>query len=141
MDELELLIDLHQAASRQGGPGDAEQTRLALMLLQLNKQAPPLQIADISCGTGAAALMLAAELSWAHIRAVDLWPAFLTELQCRASAAGLSEHIETLNPSLERYGYSEAAQALVAAEQREIILYHQYAAYYSYGFYLARKVS
>lgn len=41
---------------------------------------------------------------------------------------------------LERHGHSDAAQAIVAAEQAEIALYEQYRAYVSYGFYIARKV-
>jgi len=40
---------------------------------------------------------------------------------------------------LERHHHSEAAQAIVAAEQQEIALYEKYRAYYSYGFYIARK--
>ena len=41
---------------------------------------------------------------------------------------------------LERNGYSEAAQAIVAGEKREIEIYKQYKNYYSYGVYAARKV-
>jgi len=40
---------------------------------------------------------------------------------------------------LARNKNSEAAQAIVEAEMREIALYKQYAAYYSYGCYVARK--
>jgi len=40
---------------------------------------------------------------------------------------------------LERHDHSEAACAVVAAEQAEIALYERYKAYFSYGFYIARK--
>mgnify|MGYP006302527573 CR=1 FL=1 len=40
---------------------------------------------------------------------------------------------------LSRNNHSEAAQALVEAENQEIELYETYKAHYSYGFYVARK--
>jgi SAM-dependent methyltransferase len=40
---------------------------------------------------------------------------------------------------LDRYHHSPVAQALVAAETREIALYERYRAFVSYGFYIARK--
>jgi ubiquinone/menaquinone biosynthesis C-methylase UbiE len=42
---------------------------------------------------------------------------------------------------LARQANSEAARAVVAAEQREISLYERHAAYVSYGFYIARKAA
>ncbi len=41
---------------------------------------------------------------------------------------------------LNRNGNSEEARAIVAAEQREIDLYEQYKAYFSYGVYIAKKL-
>jgi ubiquinone/menaquinone biosynthesis C-methylase UbiE len=41
---------------------------------------------------------------------------------------------------LERHGQSDQAKAIVEAEQHEIGLYEKYRDYYSYGFYLAKKV-
>ena len=40
---------------------------------------------------------------------------------------------------LDRHTYSEKAEAIVEAEQKEIALYEKYKAYYSYGVYVARK--
>ena len=40
---------------------------------------------------------------------------------------------------LARHGQSDAAKAIVAAEEAEIALYERHAAYVSYGFYVARK--
>jgi ubiquinone/menaquinone biosynthesis C-methylase UbiE len=41
---------------------------------------------------------------------------------------------------LQRNGYSEAAQAIVEAEKREIELYEKFGRYYGYGMYMARKL-
>jgi SAM-dependent methyltransferase len=41
---------------------------------------------------------------------------------------------------LERHGSSEAARAIVAAEEAEISLYERYREFVSYGYYIARKV-
>ncbi|MGR3760864.1 class I SAM-dependent methyltransferase [Roseobacteraceae bacterium NS-SX3] len=41
---------------------------------------------------------------------------------------------------LGRHGHSEAAQALVAAEEAEMALYERNRAFVSYGFYIARKL-
>lgn len=41
---------------------------------------------------------------------------------------------------LDRHENSDAAQAIVAAEEHEISLYERYKAFVSYGFYIARKV-
>jgi SAM-dependent methyltransferase len=40
---------------------------------------------------------------------------------------------------LDRNNHSAEARALVEAEKREIELYEKYKAYYSYGFYIARR--
>ena len=40
---------------------------------------------------------------------------------------------------LSRHGHSDAAQAIVAAERREIELYERYADFVSYGYYIAQK--
>ncbi|MBN1834081.1 MAG: class I SAM-dependent methyltransferase [Deltaproteobacteria bacterium] len=41
---------------------------------------------------------------------------------------------------LERQGWSDPAKAIVKAEQHEIALYEKYRDYYSYGFYIAKKI-
>ena len=76
-DGYELLIDLHRDAERQG-PGGVEQTLRAIELAGLDRTAP-LRIADLGCGTGAAAKVLAEHLN-AEIVAVDTAQAFLDEL-------------------------------------------------------------
>ena len=41
---------------------------------------------------------------------------------------------------LERHNHSEEAAALLASDAEEIAMYQRYQDYYSYGFYLARKL-
>lgn len=97
MTELELIVDLHRTNRRQG-PGSDDDARRALELAGLpsaDAGATPLTVADIGCGTGAGTLFLAQHLN-ARVTAVDLFPAFLQELEHRAAAAGLAERVETV---------------------------------------------
>ncbi len=105
MDEMQLLIDLHKDAQRQG-PGGDDETRLAVALSRL-KGKPNLKIADIGCGTGAATLILAQELD-AHITAVDFLPQFLEKLERAAAKAGVADRITTLAQSMEALSFQEA---------------------------------
>ncbi|MCM2561799.1 class I SAM-dependent methyltransferase [Lutimaribacter sp. EGI FJ00015] len=98
MDDLDLLIDLHRTAERQG-PGSDEATRQALALSGLRGQRA-LRVADIGCGTGAATRVLAQDLD-AQVMAVDVLPQFLEVLKAKAENAGLSNRIETLTASMD----------------------------------------
>ena len=98
MDDLGLLLDLHIGGDRQG-PGSPSATRRAMELAGLPGQTG-LRIADIGCGTGAASLILAQDLD-ADIVAVDFLPDFLSELETRATAAGVIQRIQTLPASMD----------------------------------------
>ena len=74
MENLELLIDLHKYALRQG-PGGVEETEKAIDLAMLDRS-KELKIADIGCGTGASATLLAKKLN-AQVTAVDFLPEFI----------------------------------------------------------------
>lgn len=93
---LNLITDLHVDGDRQG-PGSAEITRAALALSGLSAGA---RVADIGCGTGAASLLLAADLG-AEVTAVDMLPAFLDRLRARADAAGVGARITPLAAAME----------------------------------------
>jgi SAM-dependent methyltransferase len=86
MDELELLVDLHLHNERQG-PGSAEDTRRALAMTGL-EPSTDLVVADIGCGTGASAMVLAEELR-APVRAIDMLPPFVEAANARAHERGL----------------------------------------------------
>lgn len=98
MDDLKLLIDFHVTADRQG-PGDATQTRRAIEMAGLSRLRN-LIVADIGCGTGASAMVLAQDLE-SKIVAVDSLPEFLDTLRSRAKQAGLSDRISTVNASMD----------------------------------------
>ena len=98
MNDLQLLIDLHLVAARQGPGGDA-QTHLAIELSGL-RNGRDLAIADIGCGTGASTLVLARELD-AEIIAIDLMLEFLDALKQRAAQAGLADRITTETASMD----------------------------------------
>lgn len=104
MEELELLIDLHKNAFRQGPGGDAE-TETAIALAGLNRNIP-LNILDIGCGTGASTLILARVLN-AKITAVDFLQDFLDVLESRTRSLGLEEKITSLCASMEELPFED----------------------------------
>lgn len=104
MDDLDLLIDLHRDAGRQG-PGGDDETRLAITLSGLGS-ARGLMIADIGCGSGASTLVLARELD-AVVAAVDFLPEFLEQLVIAAGQLGLSERIKTIAASMDALPFEE----------------------------------
>ncbi|WP_439474871.1 methyltransferase domain-containing protein [Algoriphagus formosus] len=113
MENLELLIDFHIDAERQG-PGSDEDTVKALNLTPLSKQSD-LKVADIGCGSGAQTLVLAKELQ-ADITAVDLFPEFLEKLTERAKASGLEGKIKTLKASMEDLPFEKESLDLIWSE-------------------------
>ena len=104
MDELQLLIDLHQGGNRQG-PGGDEETELALNLAMVDRNTP-LKIADLGCGTGASTIALARLLN-ARITAVDFLQGFLDVLESRAGNEGLSEKITPLCASMDNLPFDD----------------------------------
>jgi len=104
MTEMELLIDFHKDAERQG-PGSNEDTLRALSFIDLNRT-NQLKIADIGCGSGAQTIALAQNLN-ANITAVDLFPEFLDKLNANASKLGLKEQITTLQKSMDELPFGE----------------------------------
>jgi cyclopropane fatty-acyl-phospholipid synthase-like methyltransferase len=105
MDELQLLVDLHKDAVRQG-PGGTAETLLAISLSGLSA-VQNLKIADIGCGTGASTLVLAQHLD-AHISAVDLAQEFLARLEADAERAGIAHRIDTLAASMDALPFGAA---------------------------------
>jgi len=104
VDKLQLLIDLHKGANRQG-PGGDEETEKAIDLAYIDRNTP-LKIADIGCGTGASTLILARSLN-AKITAVDFLQAFLDVLETRAQSEGVEEKITLLCASMEKLPFEE----------------------------------
>jgi ubiquinone/menaquinone biosynthesis C-methylase UbiE len=94
MDTKQLLIDLHIEGDRQG-PGSQQATEMAIDFAIADRTAP-LEIADIGCGTGASAILLAQLLNNANITAVDFLPQFLDVLRNNADRLGVGKRITTL---------------------------------------------
>lgn len=104
MEDLQLLVELHRPAERQGPGGEAE-TRLAAQLAGLDCSRR-LRIADIGCGTGASTLLLASELD-AEITAVDFLQPFLDELQAGAERRGVAHRIATRACSMDALPFGD----------------------------------
>ena len=98
MTELELLVDFHKDAERQG-PGSSFETKKALNFININKD-QKLKVADIGCGSGAQTITLAQNIE-GQITAVDLFPEFLDKLNLRSEELGIKERITTLKKSME----------------------------------------
>lgn len=98
MTELELLIDFHKDAKRQG-PGSASDTLKALNFMDINKK-KSLKVADVGCGTGAQTINLAQNIE-GEIIAVDLFPEFLKKLNLKSKEQNLENKITTLKKSME----------------------------------------
>lgn len=87
---ITALIGLHRGLDRQG-PGDADLSQDILSSLTALPSQP--QIADLGCGSGAGALLLAQHFQ-SRVMAVDFSSDFIKDLQVRAKTAGL-EHLIT----------------------------------------------
>lgn len=98
MTLLECIIDFHRTSERQG-PGSDEDTLKALSFTDLAGNRP-LAIADIGCGTGASALILASHCR-GSVTAIDLFPEFLEELNTRATLQFTDPPIKTLQASMD----------------------------------------
>jgi len=85
---IAALVDLHRGLPRQG-PGDTAFSRRLLDGLTLP---PHPRMADLGCGSGAGALLLAEHLS-GPVRAVDSSAVFIAELEQQAQQRGLSDRI------------------------------------------------
>ncbi len=117
MDELELLVDFHVDAERQG-PGSPDDTRLAATLAGINSDrfnAGRLDLVDIGCGTGASSIELATTFG-ANVTAVDLFPQFLSRLQQQASECGLSNRITTVEGDMTDLTLPDASFDIVWSE-------------------------
>lgn len=113
MTELELLIDFHKDAKRQG-PGSTADTLKALNLIDISKN-QDLKIADIGCGSGAQTLTLAQNIN-GRITAVDLFPEILRKVDIKAKEKGLTDKITTLKKSMDNLDFDREEYDIIWSE-------------------------
>ena len=113
MTEVELLIDFHVEAERQG-PGSDDDTWKALSFIDIDRNRS-FKIADIGCGSGAQTMILAKNLN-GKITAVDLFPDFLVKLNERAKSLNLNDKIVTLEKSMEELPFGEEEYDILWSE-------------------------
>ena len=113
MTELELLVDFHKDAERQG-PGSSFETMKALNLIGVDKNYK-LKIADIGCGSGAHTIVLAQNTN-GQITAVDLFPEFLGKLDDKAKELGLRDRIATLKKSMDELPFDNEEFDIIWSE-------------------------
>jgi ubiquinone/menaquinone biosynthesis C-methylase UbiE len=113
MDNLKLLIDLHKNANRQG-PGGEKETEKAIVLAMLDKT-KQLKIADIGCGTGASAILLAKQLN-AQVTAVDFLPDFIDVLKENVIKEGIGNKIHPLVCSMEDLPFNNEEYDVIWSE-------------------------
>lgn len=113
MENLELLIDLHKYAFRQG-PGGVKETEKAIDLAMLDRS-KELKIADIGCGTGASATLLAKSLN-AQVTAIDFLPEFIEVLEKRAAEEQLENKIHPLVCSMENLPFRDDEYDVIWSE-------------------------
>ncbi|SET01088.1 SAM-dependent methyltransferase [Thalassotalea agarivorans] len=104
MTDFDLLIQLHIRQLRQG-PGGQDETLLAARLAGVNAE-QRLTIADIGCGTGAAALTLAEHFN-CDLTAIDFLPAFIEELKVRAEQRGVANKITAQTGDMANLPFEE----------------------------------
>ncbi len=113
MTEIELLIDFHKDAERQG-PGSTADTLKALSFIEQPRETH-LKVADIGCGTGAQTITLAQQIA-GHITAVDVFPEFLDQLNRRAQEIGVQYKITTLEKSMDALDFDAESFDIIWSE-------------------------
>jgi serine/threonine-protein kinase HipA len=123
---IAALTDLHRGLDRKG-PGDSDFSRNILSNL------PPLplkpQIADLGCGSGASALLLAQHYQ-STVRAVDSSSVFIDELKARVKQLGLEHLIIPIQADMAKLDWSVGSVDLLWSE----------GAAYNLGFEQALKI-
>ena len=116
MDEpenyIDALISLHHGLERQG-PGDPDFSEFIVDQLPELPRNP--RIADIGCGAGAGALILARKFR-SRIKAVDFSKVFLGQMMRRAAQEGLQDFIEPIECDMGELGWEQGSLDLLWSE-------------------------
>jgi serine/threonine-protein kinase HipA len=106
------LINLHCGQDRKG-PGDSDFSRYILSHLSTLPLKP--RIADLGCGSGAGALLLAQHYQ-STVRAVDSSSVFIDELTARAKQLGLEHLIMPIQGDMAQLDWSAGSVDLLWSE-------------------------
>jgi ubiquinone/menaquinone biosynthesis C-methylase UbiE len=112
MEIIDLIIDFHKDALRQG-PGSDIETERALSFI--DNLTPDSKIIDIGCGTGAQTLVLAVNIA-GRITAIDLFPVFLEKLNKKLQVQNLEDRVSTKAISMLELPYPDHEFDLIWAE-------------------------
>jgi len=106
------LINLHRGLARKG-PGDSDFSRS--VLCNLPSLPPKPRIADLGCGSGESALLLA-KCYQNPVMAVDLSSVFIEELKVRAKQEGLEHLIIPIHGDMGELDWSVGSVDLLWSE-------------------------
>ncbi len=109
---VEALIRLHSGLKRLG-PGDSDFSDY--ILKQLPELPPNPRIADIGCGAGAGALMLARKYC-SKVKAVDFSREFLDQMMHRVKQKDLEDLIEPIQCDMGNLGWESESIDLLWSE-------------------------
>lgn len=101
--DISLICEYFSSLHRQG-PGSKEATLLALSFLpELTKGT---KIADLGCGAGSSALLLAKHTE-AQVTALDLFPGFIEKVKANAASQGLAHKVKPLVGSMDALPFTD----------------------------------
>ncbi|WP_416673537.1 SAM-dependent methyltransferase [Egbenema bharatensis] len=109
---IAALIDLHRGLDRKG-PGDSNFSRN--ILSNLSTLPPKPRIADLGCGSGTGALLLAQHYQ-STVMAVDSSLVFIDELKARAKQLGLEHLVMPIHGDMAKLNWSVGSVDLLWSE-------------------------
>ena len=109
---IDALIDLHRGIERKG-PGDNAFSLNILSTLSTLPSHP--QIADLGCGSGAGALLLA-QYYQSPVMAVDFALGFIDELKIRAKQCELEHLIKPIHGDMAKLDWADGSIDLLWSE-------------------------
>ena len=108
----DLLLETHIGLERQG-PGSPETVLKALGFLGSLSRFE--QVADLGCGTGGQTMLLAEYLP-EHIAALDMFPAFIDELEKKAKNKNLENRVKGVVGNMGKLPFQENSFDLIWSE-------------------------
>lgn len=110
--DYSLICEYFSSIDRQG-PGSDASTLQALSFI--NPLIPKARIADLGCGTGSSAILLA-KVTDAEVVALDLFPDFLDKLTRRAAKEGVADRIHPTVGSMDALPFEKESFDVIWSE-------------------------